>query len=89
MLYKHHFKAPVSEYFIRYAAYVIEAAAVWFVTHMICSHINGGCIYEIIVRGIICVIVPNIIICVIHYRTPEFRFVAGKIKQLVEKRIHG
>ncbi len=30
VLYKHHFKAPVSEYFIRYAAYVIEAAAVWF-----------------------------------------------------------
>ncbi len=56
---------------------------------MICSHITGGCIYEIIVRGIICVIVPNIIICVIHYRTPEFGFVAGKIKQLVEKRIHG
>lgn len=89
VLYKHHFKAPVSEYFIRYAAYVIEAAAVWFVTDMICSHITGGCIYEIIVRGIICVIVPNIIICVIHYRTPEFGFVAGKIKQLVEKRIHG
>jgi len=34
VLYKHHFKAPVSEYFIRYAAYVIEAAAGWVGTDM-------------------------------------------------------
>lgn len=89
VLYKHHFKSPVWQYFAKYIKYVAETAVLWFMTDRICSFVMGGFAKQILLKAIICIVVPNAIICLLNCRSKEFIFIFNKLKGLVEKRKHG
>jgi O-antigen/teichoic acid export membrane protein len=63
------------------------------VTYVICSFVNLGLILTILIRGGICVIVPNAIYCVAFRKTAEFkgileianRLTKGRFKHILNK----
>lgn len=85
VLYKHYFKSSLAQYFAKYAVYSLILSAVWLITHRVCMLVNGGVWVVIFGRLAICVLIPNLIMLILYFRTQEFRFVMNKAKSLVSK----
>lgn len=87
VLYKHHLKAPVINYFAKYLLYSLVIAIVWLFSDYLCSLVNGDIIYILVIRLLICIAVPNLILLIVYCRTKEFRFSIAKAGSLINKRI--
>lgn len=69
----------------RLAKYTLIVFISCLVTYFICSRFSIGVIPTILVRGVICLIVPNLIYYLAFRRTKEFR----QRLQLVDKMTKG
>lgn len=87
VLYKHHLKTPVFNYFVKYISYTLVIAIVWLLTDYLCGLVSGGIIYVLVIRLLICVVIPNLILLIVYCRTKEFRFSVAKARALIIKRI--
>lgn len=73
--------------------FVLIVAISCVVTYFICSFVNLGLILTILIRGVICVIVPNTIYCIAYRKTEEFkgvleianRITKGRFKNILNK----
>lgn len=74
LVYKHIFKKPVFLYFKKYIFYGFITILVGTFTTYICHFIQVGSFISLIIRGIICVIIPNAIYVLIFYKTEEFKY---------------
>lgn len=97
VLYKHHLKAPVRLYFLRYIIYSAVIAGCWYITDAVCRLADGtfdsgsilyldGAAFEVLaVRFVICLIIPNFVMLLAYCRTKEFVFVGSKVRNLREE----
>lgn len=74
VLYKYGFHKPVSGYFLRYLIYTIIIAAAGAVTFWICSFIAFNGWQGLIIRVLVCCIIPNAIFYVLARPLPEFQY---------------
>lgn len=86
VLYKHGLKAPVRTYFLSYLLYTAVTAAAWGITDLACVRISGGVIRILVLRLLICMILPNMILLAAYFRKKEFRFAAEKGLELIKRR---
>lgn len=86
VLYKHHLKAPVWNYFASYVLYAGVLAAIWFATDWLCLRAQGGYFMLFVIRLGICLIVPNLLMLLFYCRKKEFRFVLDKGAALIKDR---
>lgn len=86
VLYKHHLKASVIPYFLKYGLYCGVLAGTWIATDWVCGMVTGGVVAVLSLRFCICVIVPNVIFALVYCRTREFRFLLSKLFALIRKR---
>ena len=78
------------DYVKKLMQYVLVAVCAWFITYFACTKIAGNLIFVLIVRLIICLIIPNIIYVVVFFKRNEFKqtiklvdnILGGKIKPL-------
>ena len=85
VLYKYHFNVPVSGYYKKLLAYIIEAALVWSATHVVCCAVFSilpavNIIMELVIKLLICIIFTNVIFLLLHCKNEEFKFVLEKLK---------
>ncbi|MFW0899361.1 lipopolysaccharide biosynthesis protein [Clostridium perfringens] len=81
IVYKELLKKSVSKYFITYLVYLMIMLGVGWVTSNICNSIVSGYSFtSLIVRGVVCVIIPNIIYFIIFFKTKEFQYLWSSIK---------
>ncbi|MGG7078769.1 lipopolysaccharide biosynthesis protein [Clostridium sardiniense] len=80
LVYKHIFNKPVFLYFKKYAFYGAITILVGAFTTYTCNFIQAGSFISLVIRGIICAIVPNTIYLLIFYKTEEFRYLWGIVK---------
>ena len=57
----------------------------YFLTNFICSFIPVGDLLNLILRALICLIVPNLVYICIFYKTDEFKYLFGILKILLEQ----
>ena len=87
VLYKYRLKVPVWEYFGRYLLYVIVAVGCYFATDYLCSLLTVESVaLTLIIKAFICLIVPNVIMLAVYFRTWEFKLLIKKAKFLLAKR---
>ncbi|MBM7651848.1 lipopolysaccharide biosynthesis protein [Neobacillus cucumis] len=80
IVYKHLFKEPVLTYFIKYLFYLGLTIFACFVTTSICDYLDVGTKFiSLVIRGIICLIIPNILFVLILYKTNEFKYFNGLV----------
>lgn len=73
IIYKHYFtKIKISEYYLSHLFYAIVTGIICLITLKTCSIITITGIAEIIIKSIICVIIPNILYLLIYFKVPEF-----------------
>ncbi len=82
MLYKHRLKAPLRDYFYRYAGYLLITGFSWWITDALCKQISGGLFHQFVLRMLCCILVPNLIFLLVYCRSKTFSYVLKKIKKL-------
>lgn len=81
IVYKEFFKKSVKEYFFQYLVFAFIALITLFITTFICNIfiIDYGFI-SLVLRGLICVIIPNCIYLAIFYKLEEFKYLKSALK---------
>ena len=73
ILFKIYFKKNVKEYFIVVLKNSIKLIVVCIITYLICGLVSFDGIIEIVIKGIICVCVPNILIILLNYKSSNLK----------------
>ncbi|EOU1724852.1 hypothetical protein M1Z83_003063 [Clostridium perfringens] len=81
IVYRNLFQKRLKTYFIKYIVYLFIMLLVGWVTTNACDLIVSGYSFtSLIVRGVVCVIIPNIIYFIIFFKTKEFQYLWISIK---------
>ncbi|PLR87263.1 lipopolysaccharide biosynthesis protein [Bacillus sp. V33-4] len=81
IVYKNVFKRSVRQYFLKYGLYVFLTIMTCFVTTEICSAFRSSDSFvSLILKGTICLIIPNIIYVTVFFKTEEFQYLLNIVK---------
>lgn len=81
VVYKYLFKKNVINYFVKYLLMMLIMFVVGAITTLICDLlVNGMSFISLVFRGIICILVVNLIYLLIFFRTKEMRYLITLFK---------
>lgn len=86
LCYKHIFKRPLKEYYIRYFSYFMTTLVTAMITCFICSiNINSNSYINFLYKVVVCVIVPNVIFLCRYIKLEEFKYYIQLLKVIWRK----
>lgn len=85
VLYRHRFHENPVRFFLKYAWHLMVMAAVWGLTHVCCRWYEGGVLGNLLVRFVICMVVPNVLLLLCYCRTAECKDFLRLLKRLGSK----
>ena len=85
VLYKYGFKEKLIEYFKLYFMFLIITTFSCALTYYLCSFISFGRVVSLILKALLCLIIPNTINIVLFRKTPEYQYFKNLIKKLLYK----
>ncbi|MFP3123371.1 hypothetical protein OH784_11550 [Ectobacillus funiculus] len=85
LVYKKVFKKAVTSYYIRYMYYATVGLGTYFITSFLSNFVLLNGLWGLILKGIVCLIVPNLIYVCIFHKTNEFQYLCGILKNIVGK----
>lgn len=74
VLFKNYFKKPISQYFYKLIIYLSMTVVVYMLTNMCCRLVTGDTFFWLIVRGVICLFIPNILFWIVYHRMREYGY---------------
>lgn len=87
LVYKKLFKKPLIEYFKSYIIYILLTILLGYLTSEVCNiFVSGFSFSSLVIRGVICTILPNIMLVLVFYRTNEFKYLLKSIINVVNKK---
>ena len=87
ILFKHYFvHQKISEYFIRHGVYALTTTVICIVTVLISNLVPFGGVPGLIMKGIVCIAIPNILYFAIYFKTKSFQESVGFIKKVIRRR---
>lgn len=85
LVYKYIFNKDFKEYMHRYVAYALLTLATGIFTSYFASLFSQISFVTLVIRGMICVIIPNSIYLAIFYKTEEFKYLLGIMNPIILK----
>ena len=86
-LYKKMFKRNFSRYLLKYSLYLGVTLATAFLTGFIGSLADTSyLISNLVIRAALCMLIPNISIIILFYKTPEFKGLLQYVKAIIRRR---
>lgn len=85
VLFEYIFNCSSKEYILKMLGYIVVTLVSGVVTFLLCSLVELEGILEIIVRCLICVIVPNIIFIITYCKTSEFLQLKNKVLNILKQ----
>lgn len=82
VLFKYYFNKSVKRYLMRQGGYALLTVFMCFVLNQLCLLIDRGNVTTFVVECVICVVIPNVILCIVFFRTKEFRYFARIISKM-------
>lgn len=86
LVYNKVFEKSLKEYLKKYLLYLVITLSVGFLTTMLCNMIIVDGFIGLVIRGFICVTIPNIILVLIFYKTSEFKYILNVINSAIKDR---
>ncbi len=83
MLYKHYFKMSVKTYWFRFVRYFLATVICGALTYFVCGLIPSGGIGWLLIKFVVCAIVPNLLLLLCYFWTPEFKQCVAWGKELI------
>ena len=84
-VYKHGLKKNPAEYFIRQILYAIVLFLTGLVCWMLCRLCNFGVIINILIKIVICSVIPNVAFCICFWKTEELQYLLERLKDIIGK----
>ncbi|WP_194191075.1 lipopolysaccharide biosynthesis protein [Clostridium chrysemydis] len=85
LVYKYVFNKPVMGYFKRYIFFVLITLFSGFIATFLCQLIIGSGLLFLIIRGIVCLIIPNLIYICLFHKSDEFKYLLDIGKTFLKK----
>lgn len=85
VLYKYRLKVSSKPYFMRYAMYASVTFLLWAGEDFLCRYVTGSLWKICTLRFLICFILTNFVYLVLYHRTKEFKLLAGKARNILNK----
>ncbi len=82
ILFKHYFKRSPNEYFLRLVYYIFITSIAGAVTLFFCNFLPMVGLVWLILKGVLCVIVPNTVFWIFYHRMEEFKYSKGLFKRI-------
>ena len=94
LIYKYEFKKSPFKFYSKCIIYFVIFTIELIVTYIITSFIDINIYFDLILKGILVLIIPNAINLIVFKNTNEFnylkeKFLLGKIKKQKKKKLHG
>ena len=87
IIFKHYFvNQKISLYYLRHLLYLGVTFIVCIITYLGCSMIKLDGIIGLLIKMIICLILPNILYLIIYFRTNTFKESLGIIKRIFQRK---
>ena len=84
LVYKKLFKKPLLEYFKQYFLYAGITITLGVLVTITCNiFVEGYSFFSLVIRGCICVTIPNIILVLIFHKTEEFKYLWSIAKNIL------
>jgi O-antigen/teichoic acid export membrane protein len=87
LVYKKVFKINVASYYSQYFVYLLIVIGTFFITNFLSGFVNIRSYSSLMVQGIICFIVPNVIFVLVFMRTDEYEYLVGIAKELFKRQM--
>ena len=85
ILYKHEMHQSLLRYFVKLGVYTGAVFLCGIITHVICSHVEGDDIRQLLLKIPLCLTVPNCLIWLFFHRTAEYRHLLKKVRLFLRK----
>ncbi|WP_020062965.1 lipopolysaccharide biosynthesis protein [Bacillus sp. 123MFChir2] len=85
VVYKFVFKKSVKLYFVRYSLFVLLVFASILITDILGGIFNTHILINMVIRGILCLVIPNIIFFMLFRKSEEFKYLQNTVKLLIKK----
>ena len=85
VVFKHGFKRKISVYVLRYFIYLLILVLTCSVCWFICSFINLSLVPRLILKLLVCIVVPNVSFLIFFFKLPEFGFLKNTALSFVSK----
>ncbi|HHT7240234.1 MULTISPECIES: lipopolysaccharide biosynthesis protein [Bacillus] len=82
LVYKKVFHKSVGSYFVKYFYFITIGIGTYFLTYFVCSFILVGDMVSLILKGMVCFVIPNLVYVIIFYKTDEFKYLLGIVKSI-------
>ena len=80
------FDVSLREYYKRYSLYAILTIVIGFITTLFCNIVQENNLFlSLIIKGIICVIIPNCAYLILFLKTEEMKYIYSIIKPIISK----
>ncbi len=89
LVYKYVLNAKLGSYYVRYVIYFAMTAGLYVVTSLVANKLTtniSNLFVELIVRGVLCVAIPNLLNIVVFARTSEFKDLLTLLLGVVKKK---
>lgn len=87
ILFKHYFtKFSIKEYFIDNIGYALVTFIAAFITWNVTSRIIGNGFLQLVLRGLICCVIPNVIFLICYFKTKKFKMAIVWIKDKTNRK---
>lgn len=83
--FRYGFKHSSKQYFIDELRYWSEGLVIFCLSYYVCSQISFMSIYALLLKLIICIILPNIMILLFHIKDPNCISITNRIKRILFK----
>ncbi|SCJ33035.1 lipopolysaccharide biosynthesis protein [uncultured Clostridium sp.] len=86
LVYNQVFEKSLKEYLKKYLLYLGITVGLGIITTISCSKIMISGFIGLVIKGMICITVPNIILVLIFYKTREFKYILNVINSVIKDR---
>ncbi len=86
VLFKSYFKRPPTEFYQKHLIWFAAVAVNCVITYSLCVFIRVDGLAGLVLRGIICVIVPNIVFFIFYCKTNMFKESLAFVRRVIVKR---
>ncbi|MFC4320706.1 lipopolysaccharide biosynthesis protein [Litchfieldia salsa] len=83
LVYKKVFNKPLIEYFSKYFYFLCIGVCTYYVTSFISGFILLENLLGLFLKGVICLIIPNVVYTVIFYKTSECRYLYAILRNIM------
>lgn len=85
ILYRHYFKTSPKDYFVGNLVQFLVLAVACAVTYFVCGLLPGRSALFLVVKAVICVILPNLVMIALYWRKPELQGMRASLLARVKR----